>query len=382
MNPNDGKEFLKELISIDLELKNSNSEMNITPMLWGGFGVGKTSIVNQVGKELGFDKVIVIKMNTLTPVDVRGVPYPDVENNVSRFLPPEFIPKDQNLKYLIFFDEINTAPPLSQTAAYEIALERCFGGHKLPKYTCVVMAGNREKDQGSTFDMPMPLANRMVHMEISSDAESFINHHLEINKLIHSAIVAFLKFKPEYLHNETMGDTPIDEIPAVPSSRMWEMVSICLDTFMNSRIGREKISGFVGKKIASEFYEFLNYGNQLPKDLQYVLENNEQHNYKELQLEYYYIISLFYKFRSLYKKNAVSKEDNDYNSRIIATYINNILKSGEHNEIKAFGFTLLKKDKENGSSYLQTMIKYDLKDIFKDIIGYIKFDQKYDEAAV
>lgn len=379
MKVNEGKEFLKELILLDLAEKEKIDGINITPMLWGVFGVGKTSLIKQLAKELGFDECIVVKMNTLTPVDVRGLPVADLENNRSRFLAPDFIPKDYSKKYLIFFDEINTAPPLSQTAAYEIALERCFGGHKLPKHTCVVMAGNREQDQGATYDMPMPLANRMVHILIEPDADAFINYHFEIGKPIHNSIVAFLKFKPDYISLDINQINEKNGLPAVPSPRVWETLSLCLDNDKNGSMNRNKIAGFISNTIALEFFEFLNYGHKLPSDLKKVLENNETNSYLEIQVEYYYIISLFYKFRTLFIKDPKNDTDHVYNSKIIGTYINNAINSGGHDEIKAFSLSLLKNDKENASSYFNTLVKYDLMNIFKELKTFLIIE---DETTV
>src|SRR6188768_3070783 len=73
------------------ELLEIMTEQNDAVMLWGGPGIGKSSIVHQLGKKRG-RKVIDFRTNIREPVDVRGIPVPDLEAGVTRWLVPDELP--------------------------------------------------------------------------------------------------------------------------------------------------------------------------------------------------------------------------------------------------------------------------------------------------
>jgi MoxR-like ATPase len=228
----------KDLCMLVLNTDNLNKDgLNLTPMLWGGAGIGKTSLVKEVAEELGYE-LRVISLNTLSPLDVRGMPYIPADNpEAFRFIPADFVPTGKEEKpVLLFFDEINTAPPLSQVVAYQIALERNLGGHLLPVYTitlmiegqiheikttrktAVILAGNRSEDKGATFEMPYPLANRLIHFDVQPDADAFAAFAFKNN--INTGIVAFIKSNNDYLHKMSSKEY------AFATPRSWHMLSV------------------------------------------------------------------------------------------------------------------------------------------------------------
>ena len=79
----------------------------------------------------------------------------------------EFAAKYKNV--ILFLDEMNSAAPAVQAAAYQLILNRKVGQYTLPDNVLIVAAGNREADKGVTYRMPAPLANRFVHLEMSVD---------------------------------------------------------------------------------------------------------------------------------------------------------------------------------------------------------------------
>lgn len=312
------KNELSNLLELDLFNRiNSPEKDALTPMLWGSFGIGKTSIVKQLAVELNFDLLITLRLNVLTPIDTKGVPsvievvyeylndkgetVKEVKKRTS-FIEPSFIPVDPNKKYLIFFDEVNTAPPLTQSVAYEIAHERTMAGHKLPQKTCVIMAGNRQKDRGVTFDMPLPLANRCVHYEIEADFESWFNDCVNKQIKIHPDIFTFLKMNPEYIHMENIDNYSVEEIPAIPSNRSWTMLNdyILFLESKNIKYTKEHIGQFVGQSVATKYNTIMTYKERIP-DLDMLLltgydkKLDDIKNNNELSLKYFIIYSLYFK---------------------------------------------------------------------------------------
>ena len=79
--------------------------------LWGPPGVGKSSIVRSIAKQKKLE-LLDVRASLLDPTDLRGIP--TVKKGKAKWCPPSFLPSDPKSKGLLFFDELNAAPPLVQ----------------------------------------------------------------------------------------------------------------------------------------------------------------------------------------------------------------------------------------------------------------------------
>lgn len=236
MTPSSLSQFLSQLVQ---------HQIKISTMLWGPPGVGKSSIVAQTAQAHGLEFVDV-RLSQLAPTDLRGLPVP--ENGVSRWFPPEFLPREG--KGILFLDELNMAPPTMQGMAQQLILDRKVGSYTLPEGWFVWAAGNRKEDKAAVFDMPAPLTNRFIHLEVQPDLESFKAYAFFAE--IHEQILAFLAFRPALLHQM---DT---KHPAWPSPRSWEMASKLLGAGLS-------IAPVVGPGAAAEFEAFQQIYAVLPE---------------------------------------------------------------------------------------------------------------------
>ncbi len=214
-------------------------------MIWGPAGVGKSSVVAQTAREHGLGFVDV-RLSQLAPTDLRGLPVPI--DGISRWYPPEFLPRDG--KGILFLDELNMAPPTLQGVAQQLILDRRVGSYSLPDGWFVWAAGNRKEDRASVFDMPGPLANRFLHVDVEADLASFTTY--AIGKGLSERIPAFLSFRPQLLHS------PDGKRPAWPSPRSWEMASTLLAADLD-------IAPAVGEAAAGEFDAFAAIYSTLPE---------------------------------------------------------------------------------------------------------------------
>src|SRR5262245_26747070 len=110
--------------------------------IWGGPGVGKSSVVHQIAKKKKLE-LIDIRAILLDPVDLRGLPRAS-KSGETEWLTPAFLPKSG--KGILFLDELNVAPPMVQAACYQLVLDRKLGDYELPSGWYVCAAGNRETD--------------------------------------------------------------------------------------------------------------------------------------------------------------------------------------------------------------------------------------------
>lgn len=218
--------------------------LDLSVMIWGPPGVGKSSIVAEVARRRDH-RFIDVRLSQLAPTDLRGLPVP--EDGEAKWFPPEFLPKDG--KGILFLDEMNMAPPAVQGIAQQLILDRRVGNYVVPEGWFIWAAGNRKEDRASVFDMPAPLANRFIHLSVAPELKSFQQYAARHD--LHPQIVAFLAFRPNLLHS-------LDpQSPAWPSPRSWEMAS-------RLHTNELPVEPAVGAGAAAEFGAFLKIYSKLP----------------------------------------------------------------------------------------------------------------------
>jgi hypothetical protein len=187
-------------------------KLQISLMLWGPPGIGKSSIVSDVAKQREL-RLVDLRLSQLAPTDLRGLPV--AENGVSRWFPPEFLPTDG--QGILFLDEINMAPPAMQGIAQQLILDRQVGSYRVPEGWFIWAAGNRKSDRAAVFEMPSALANRFIHLDLVPDLDSFKAWGLRAG--LNEQVLAFLAFRPTLLHQLDA------QRPAWPSPRSWVMAN-------------------------------------------------------------------------------------------------------------------------------------------------------------
>jgi hypothetical protein len=214
--------------------------------LWGPPGVGKSSVVRKLAKSNKLN-LLDIRASLLDPTDLRGIP--TVEGGNARWCQPSFLPSDPKSKGILFFDELNAAPPLVQASLYQLTLDRRVGEYVLPDGWRIIAAGNRAEDASVTFRMPAALANRFIHLDYEVDFEDW--RAWAIERGIHPYVVSFLSTRQELLFN-------IDSSArGFPTPRSWEMVSDILSSTDDRKGAQDIILGAIGEAATIEFIGFM-----------------------------------------------------------------------------------------------------------------------------
>lgn len=235
-------------------------------MLWGPPGVGKSQAVRQMAEEVARAtgrraEVTDVRLLLYNPVDLRGIPVPDDAKETAVWLRPEVFdmdPADDVLNVLLL-DEITAASPSVQAAAYQIVLDRTCGEHALPGNCIVVAAGNRLSDRSVAYRMPKALANRLLHVEVRADPDSW--RRWAVVRGVNPMVVAFLALRPDRL---MAFDASSDDL-AFPSPRSWEMASAVLDGAGGDvDAAFPLVAGLVGTGAASEFRTWARVCGDLP----------------------------------------------------------------------------------------------------------------------
>lgn len=220
-------------------------------MVWGAPGLGKSSILKKVAKDMGIG-FIDVRLAQREPVDIRGLPVP--KGDRVEWLVSADWPRDPDSKGIILFDEITAADRSLQVAAYEFILDRRLGDlYQVPDGWYICAAGNRAADRAVAMTMSSALANRFMHVELTEDAESWVAWALTAD--IRPEVIGYIRYRPDMLFNQKMENLE----RGWPSPRSWERVSRMLDVMANEdqNLVRKMVFGLVGPGAGTEFMEYM-----------------------------------------------------------------------------------------------------------------------------
>ena len=247
------------MIAIDLkETLVALIDSQIPVFVWGSPGVGKSSLVSQIAqeKEMNF---IDLRLSLLDPTDLRGIPFFNADEKKAVWAKPEFLPDEESEEFgILFLDEINSAPPTIQAAAYQLILDRKIGEYNLPKNYSIIAAGNFESDRGVTYRMPTPLANRFVHLNFDIDFESWKLWAYKAN--IDTRIISYLSYK----QTDLFVFDPKSGEKSFATPRSWKFVDDILKSKLDVKLLQSTISGAIGDDVSNEFLNYCKVIDELP----------------------------------------------------------------------------------------------------------------------
>ena len=266
--------------------------------MWGPPGIGKSDIVKQLGAEQDRN-VIDVRLSLWEPTDIKGIPFYNANLGTMSWAPPLEFPQDPEDTSILFLDELNSAAPATQAAAYQLILNRRVGTYVLPKGVTIVAAGNREADKGVTYRMPAPLANRFLHVELRSDFEDW--HTWAVSNRIHEQVVGYLGFAKQDLYDFD----PKSTSKAFATPRSWSFVSELVeeDDVSDSTL-TDLIAGAVGEGLAVKFMAHRKVAKQMPKPEDILSGKVKKTEIKEISAMYSLTISLCYELQEADRKKA------------------------------------------------------------------------------
>jgi len=298
--------------------------------LWGPPGVGKSDVVAEIARDLnGF--MIDLRLGQMEPTDIRGIPFYNKEKGVMDWAPPIDLPSqelaDQYPVVVLFLDELNSAAPAVQAAAYQLILNRRVGRYVLPDNVVMVAAGNRESDKGVTFRMPTPLANRFIHQEIKVDFATW--QDWATNNKIHKDVVGYLSFAKQDLYDFDAKSSS----RAFATPRTWSFVSELLhDDDTDVETLTNLISGTIGEGLAVKFAAHRKVAGRMPKPEEILSGKVTTLDVKEVSAMYSLVISMCYEL-----KDAVENKVDDAKFHSMADYFFRYMMDNFETELVVMG---------------------------------------------
>jgi len=283
--------------------------------IWGATGIGKSETVKRKAKELAKrmgreyiewnkltkkekeelvdnpDKyffLMDIRLSQLDPSDLRGLPALNGKDTVEWKIPMWLHAASvKGAMGVIFFDEINLAPPSIQSAAYQLILDRELGETPISDGVMCIAAGNRLEDKANVYDLPRPLQNRFDHvtLRIPTITQECKNDWGEwaMKNGVDMRIITFLIQRPTLLCpniKENSNDR------AFPTPRSWgKYCSKLISGVTDLNLIEKLASTSVGTGTASEFVSYLKFQRKI--NLEDIIKHPEKaKDITELDLKY------------------------------------------------------------------------------------------------
>jgi len=330
--------------------------------LWGPPGIGKSEVVSEITEELG-GFMIDLRMAQMEPTDIRGIPFFNKEIGKMDWAPPVDLPDEEFASQYpivcLFLDEMNSAAPAVQAAGYQLILNRRVGKYKLPDNVVIVAAGNRESDKGVTYRMPMPLANRFLHIEMRPDFTSWQNW--AVNKGIHKDVVGYLSFAKQDLYDFDAKSSS----RAFATPRSWCFVSDLLndeedtdsDTLFNL------VAGSVGEGLAVKFMAHRKVAGQMPEPSDILAGKVKELRVKEVSAMYSLTISMCYELKDALDNKKVSNKQfhemaDNFFSYIMANFETELVVMGAKIALKTYRLPIEPSQLKNFDDFHKKYGKY------------------------
>lgn len=241
---------------------------NKVAMIEGSPAIGKSAIPRHIAKQFNL-KLIDVRLAQCDPCDLNG--FPQIVAGRAGYTPMDTFPlegdelpfhpdgKTQYAGWLLFFDELTSAPRGVQAAAYKILLDKQIGVHPLHAKCAIVCAGNKETDGAIVEEMSTALQSRLIHMELVVDAMEWILWASSQN--FDHRLTSYISYRPDHLY--TFKPDHTDKTYSSP--RTLEFVNDFLKLIdVTDQDAVPLFTGTISEGVAREFMLFCDIYSQLP----------------------------------------------------------------------------------------------------------------------
>jgi len=224
-------------------------------LLRGRHGIGKSTVVYQTADRFGMP-IVERRASQMTEGDLVGLP--SVEDNSTRFNPPDWFKTACDKPVVLFLDEVDRATLEVRQGIFELTDSRKLNGHTLHPDTLVFAAvnGGEHGAQYQVGEMDPAELDRWTVFDIEPSVEDWLSW---ANGKVHGIIWDFINHNRNHL--EHTDDFEPNKV--YPSRRSWERLSECLtasgflDADEHSPALYSLSSSFVGFEASVSFNDFV-----------------------------------------------------------------------------------------------------------------------------
>lgn len=167
------------------------------PMLIGEPAIGKSSWVEDLGRQLG-TKTFTLQCNELSEkadlTGARTIPIDDAKTKFKQVFFPhadimdaiEYARANPDETPILFFDEINRTSSDLTSALLSIPTRRKIGNEELPSNLYIVVAGN---DKGNVTSLDEASLSRFVFYTVTPDTDTYLQVNPDLNPIIADLLI-------------------------------------------------------------------------------------------------------------------------------------------------------------------------------------------------
>lgn len=241
----------------------------LVPYVQSSPGIGKSALAKKLANKWNL-KLIDHRLSTSAPEDLSGLP--QLKDGRALFAPfaelfpleGEALPVKRRWKdadgneqveyydgWLLFLDELPSAPRSVQAAAYKLILDREVGQHNLHKRCLIMAAGNLATDKAIVNPIGTAMQSRLVHIMLQVDFKQWLMN-VALPEKYDQRVVAFLSYKNSAL----MDFNPNHENATFCCPRTWEFMNKLVKV---GGVNSDQLKLFVGTISPGTAAEFVNF---------------------------------------------------------------------------------------------------------------------------
>lgn len=251
----------------------------IIPLLVSPPGIGKTSMVQMIAREFKAE-LRHLRLNSIPPEEAVGLQFLDHETKRTIRYAPAWLPAEDGSDgdVVVFLDELMQAPDEYRKGIMSALLERYLGQHKIPDNCMFIAAGNSVEDGSNVYELDRATADRFGVIRIIPNLESWANDYAR-EKNLNTAIVGYLRHRPEHFELTDPDATDNPDIVIKPSPRSWEALSRFIDAAYKDNLEEDEIkagiNGKVGEIIGASVWTLIGTLRKLPTLEQFIAMDRE-----------------------------------------------------------------------------------------------------------
>lgn len=262
MNLRNAKKLIKQVYLTQIE-----TGVRYAIHIISGPGLGKSSIVAQLAKELGKELGVPFAnleffLNSKEAPDVGGYGLPDDDEDGEKIMVwtrAPWMPRANDPSHgFVFLDEFRQSQHDVQKVSAELLLNGRVNASHLPTTYMVLAASNREGDRSGVGKELAFVTNRTMEINIDPDLDSWVEWAEKEG--VHWGFVAFAKRRPGLVFQSKVPEKPgpfCSPRSFVQASRLYEVLDG--DLFV------EAAGGLIGEGTAAEVIAFMRVVDELPE---------------------------------------------------------------------------------------------------------------------
>ncbi|MEO1435938.1 MAG: AAA family ATPase, partial [Bacteroidota bacterium] len=239
-NASDVATFLEHMIHVNLQAE-ADGQKQIPLCIWGKHGIGKTELVEHFARENKMGWAYIAPAQFEEMGDLVGMPR--IENGVTAFAAPEWVPTEEGPGILLI-DDVNRADDRILRGIMQLLQNYELVSWKLPPKWHIVMTANPDGGDYAVTPMDDAMLTRMMHVTMEFDVKEWARW-AEANDVDQRGINFILTYPEIVTGNRTTPRTLVQFFESITRIPDLEAQSGLVQILGDSCLDPETVSAFM-----------------------------------------------------------------------------------------------------------------------------------------